>query len=106
MCISSFDFNNDGVPELVTGWSSGKVDIKNQETGEILYKTMFGSHIAGIVKVLMKIILCLPTVPSARDGSCIKGGLAHPLLPSVHSYTSLVFTALGHFIIVLTATHH
>ena len=51
MCISSYDFNNDGVPKLVTGWSSGKVDIKHPESGEILFKTSLGSHVAGIVKV-------------------------------------------------------
>ena len=51
MCISSYDINQDGVPELVTGWSSGKVDVKHPDTGQILYKTSFNSHIAGIVKV-------------------------------------------------------
>ena len=51
MCISSYDYTGDGVLELVVGWSSGKVDIRHQETGEVICKTMFGSHIAGIVKV-------------------------------------------------------
>jgi Bardet-Biedl syndrome 2 protein len=44
-----FDINNDGVPELVTGWSSGKVDARNVETGEVIFKDTFSSSIAGII---------------------------------------------------------
>lgn len=51
MCIAGFDYTGNGVLEMVIGWSNGKMDIRNQETGEVLCKTMFGSHIAGIVTV-------------------------------------------------------
>ena len=51
MCMHSFDMNEDGVPELVTGWSSGKIDIRSIQTGNIIYKDTFSSHIAGIVQV-------------------------------------------------------
>lgn len=51
MCLHSFDFNNDGVPELITGWSSGKVDVRSLETGNVIFKDTFSSHIAGIVQV-------------------------------------------------------
>ena len=27
ICMHSFDLNSDGVPELVTGWSSGKINV-------------------------------------------------------------------------------
>lgn len=58
MCQHSFDLNNDGVPELITGWSSGKVDVRSLETGNIIYKDTFSSHIAGIVQVT-RIVLTL-----------------------------------------------
>ena len=51
MCIHAYDINDDGVPELVTGWASGRVDIRSIEDGSILYKDTFGSAIAGIVQV-------------------------------------------------------
>ena len=51
MCMHAFDMNEDGVPELVTGWSSGKVDIRSIQTGNVMYKDSFSSHIAGIVQV-------------------------------------------------------
>lgn len=47
MC--SFDLNNDGVPELVTGWNGGHFDVRNQETGELVYKDEFGSDIAKVL---------------------------------------------------------
>ena len=51
MCLHSFDLNNDGVPELITGWSSGKVDVRSMETGNVIFKDTFSSHVAGIVQV-------------------------------------------------------
>lgn len=51
MCLHSFDLNNDGVPELITGWSSGKMDVRSLETGNVIFKDTFSSHVAGIVQV-------------------------------------------------------
>ncbi len=51
MCLFSYDMNDDGVPELVTGWSSGKVDIRSTQTGNVIYKDTFSTHIAGVVEV-------------------------------------------------------
>lgn len=36
--IVAWDINGDGTPELVTGWSSGKVDGRNIESGEVIFK--------------------------------------------------------------------
>ena len=47
--ICSYDLNSDGVPELITGWSNGKVDARSDRTGEVIYKDSFSASIAGIV---------------------------------------------------------
>ena len=51
ICMHSFDLDGDGVPEVITGWSSGKVDVRRSKTGEVIFKDSFSSHIAGIVQV-------------------------------------------------------
>ena len=49
ICIIGFDINGDGLPELITGWSSGKVDARNIETGEVIFKDNFTQSIAAII---------------------------------------------------------
>ena len=46
--VLSYDIDGDGVEELVTGWSNGKVDARNSRTGEVVFKDNFGSCIAGL----------------------------------------------------------
>ncbi|KAJ7408966.1 Bardet-Biedl syndrome 2 protein like protein [Willisornis vidua] len=50
MSIHAFDLNSDGVPELITGWSNGKVDARSDRTGEVIFKDNFASSIAGVVE--------------------------------------------------------
>jgi len=47
--ILSFDVNNDGNPELVTGWTNGKLDARNIENGEVLFRDNLVHPIAGIL---------------------------------------------------------
>ncbi|KAK3104019.1 hypothetical protein FSP39_023716 [Pinctada imbricata] len=48
--IHSFDLDSDGVPELITGWSNGKIDARSDRTGEVIFKDNFNSAVAGIVQ--------------------------------------------------------
>ncbi|KAH0619482.1 hypothetical protein JD844_000139 [Phrynosoma platyrhinos] len=50
MSIHAFDINSDGVSELITGWSSGKIDARSDRTGEVIFKDNFASSVAGIVQ--------------------------------------------------------
>jgi Bardet-Biedl syndrome 2 protein len=51
MTITSFDINLDGVPELITGWSDGKVDAKSDRNGEVVFKCNLDHSIAGVLHV-------------------------------------------------------
>nr|XP_009676538.1 PREDICTED: Bardet-Biedl syndrome 2 protein isoform X1 [Struthio camelus australis] len=50
MSIHAFDLNSDGVCELITGWSNGKVDARSDRTGEVIFKDNFASSVAGLVE--------------------------------------------------------
>ncbi|XP_062317350.1 Bardet-Biedl syndrome 2 protein homolog [Osmerus eperlanus] len=50
MSIHAFDLNADGVVELITGWSNGKIDARSDRTGEVIFKDNFSSAVAGVVE--------------------------------------------------------
>uniref|UniRef100_A0A3B3RAJ6 BBSome complex member BBS2 n=1 Tax=Paramormyrops kingsleyae TaxID=1676925 RepID=A0A3B3RAJ6_9TELE len=50
MSIHAFDLNADGVVELITGWSNGKIDARSDRTGEVIFKDNFSTSVAGIVE--------------------------------------------------------
>jgi uncharacterized membrane-anchored protein YhcB (DUF1043 family) len=48
--ISGFDLDGDGEPELISGWTQGRLEVRSDRTGEVVYKDAFGQPIAAIVK--------------------------------------------------------
>ena len=47
-CIFGYDLDGDGVKELITGWSNGKLDARNDRSGEVVFKDNFNHPIAGL----------------------------------------------------------
>lgn len=69
--LSSYDLDNDGVPELITGWSNGKLDARSDRTGEVVFKDNFNAPIAGIVKADYRLdgteqLICVSTEGEVR----------------------------------------
>ena len=40
-CVFGYDLDGDGVKELITGWSNGKLDARNDRSGEVVFKDNF-----------------------------------------------------------------
>ncbi|CAF0727330.1 unnamed protein product [Brachionus calyciflorus] len=71
MAIHSFDINADGVPELINGWSSGKIDARNIVNGEVVFKCNMDHSIAGITNADYKMdgidqLICCSTEGEVR----------------------------------------
>ena len=49
LTIHSYDIDGDGVTELISGWSNGKIDARSKESGEIIFKDTMTSAVAGLV---------------------------------------------------------
>eukprot|EP00823_Brevimastigomonas_motovehiculus_P004033 TRINITY_DN2584_c0_g1_i1.p1 TRINITY_DN2584_c0_g1~~TRINITY_DN2584_c0_g1_i1.p1 ORF type:complete len:746 (+),score=184.32 TRINITY_DN2584_c0_g1_i1:77-2314(+) len=49
MAINAFDLDNDGVPELISGWANGKIEVRKEDTGELIYKDRCNNSIAGLL---------------------------------------------------------
>lgn len=48
--MKCYDINGDGIIELLTGWSSGKVDARLCGTGEIVFRIQLPIAIAALVE--------------------------------------------------------
>ncbi|XP_015513002.1 Bardet-Biedl syndrome 2 protein homolog isoform X1 [Neodiprion lecontei] len=50
VAIRGYDVNGDGTEELVTGWSSGKVDARVPATGEVVFRVQLSAAVVGIAR--------------------------------------------------------
>jgi len=47
--ICSFDMDGDGVPELVSGWSNGKVEVRNSSNGTVVSRDSLASSVSAVL---------------------------------------------------------
>ncbi|XP_060518353.1 Bardet-Biedl syndrome 2 protein homolog isoform X2 [Cylas formicarius] len=50
VAIHPYDLLGQTQPQLITGWSNGKIDCRSITTGEVIFKDSFTAGIAGIVQ--------------------------------------------------------
>jgi len=47
--LRAFDLDGDGVPELLTGLANGRLEVRNDDNGELIYKDGYSAGVAAIV---------------------------------------------------------
>ncbi len=51
LSLAAYDVNGDGQLELVAAWTSGKVDVRDSQTGEVVFKDTLPAPCASVVVV-------------------------------------------------------
>mmetsp|Transcript_21661 Transcript_21661/g.44275 ORF Transcript_21661/g.44275 Transcript_21661/m.44275 type:complete len:703 (+) Transcript_21661:114-2222(+) len=47
--IAGFDLDGDGMPEVISGWGNGKLEVRSDTTGELIYKDHMSSAVSAIL---------------------------------------------------------
>lgn len=86
-CIDCFDLDNDGVPELIAGWENGKVEVRNEKTGEVMCKDYFQAPVAALVHADYRLdgretLMCLTSEGDVRGWLPSSSGAEHSGLRS------------------------
>ena len=86
--IIGFDLDGDGEPELISGWSNGKFEVRSDRTGEVIFKDNLGASISSILKAdyrsdgRMEVIVCSADgevrgyLPAGEELGAMGGGAA------------------------------
>ncbi|KAF6253535.1 BBS2m [Scenedesmus sp. NREL 46B-D3] len=61
-CIAGFDLNGDGLLELISGWSNGRIEARSAASGDVVARDSLGSGVAGLL------------TGQLRDASAAAGG--------------------------------
>ncbi|KXZ53986.1 hypothetical protein GPECTOR_5g1 [Gonium pectorale] len=48
--IASYDLDGDGLPELISGWSNGRMEVRRADTGEVVYRDHLSCPVAAILR--------------------------------------------------------
>uniref|UniRef100_A0A7S0QX50 Bardet-Biedl syndrome 2 protein homolog n=1 Tax=Pyramimonas obovata TaxID=1411642 RepID=A0A7S0QX50_9CHLO len=49
-CVQGFDLDADGVPEIVSGWANGKIEVRTDRSGDVLYRDTFPSAVSAVLR--------------------------------------------------------
>ena len=49
LSVASFDIDGDGVPEVCSGWSNGKFEVRRDRDGSVVFKDRLSAGVAGLV---------------------------------------------------------
>ena len=47
--LAAYDLDGDGVNELISGWSHGRLEVRHPDTGELVFKDKFAQAVAGVI---------------------------------------------------------
>ncbi|KAG2486168.1 hypothetical protein HYH03_015132 [Edaphochlamys debaryana] len=62
--IASYDLDGDGLPELISGWSNGRMEVRRADTGEVVYRDHLSCPVAAILRAdyrndgLEQVVVC------------------------------------------------
>lgn len=48
--VASYDLDGDGYPELISGWSNGRVEVRRADSGEVVYRDHLTCSVAAIMR--------------------------------------------------------